>query len=70
MNNKDTIVIHPYLKSLRIQKEYFLDEAINLVKAIKLNCLFSNSVGLEKINPKTYLNTGFLFSLIKKKRGT
>ena len=67
MNNKDTIVIHPYLKSLRVQKGYFLKEAINLVKAINLNCLYSHCVGLEKISPKTYLNTGFIFSLIKKK---
>ncbi len=67
MNNKDTIVIHPYLKSLRVQKGYFLKEAINLVKAINLNCLYSHSVGLEKISPKTYLNTGFIFSLVKKK---
>ncbi len=68
MNNKDTIVIHPYLKSLRNEKEYFLDEAINLVKAINLNCLHNNSVGLEKISPKTYLNTGFLNTLNKKKQ--
>ena len=63
MNNNDIIVIHPYLKTSRGEKDYFLNEAVNLVKAINLNCLYSGCVGLEKISPKTYLNEGFLLKL-------
>ena len=51
MNNKDILVIHPYLKK-RINKDYFLEEAINLVKAINLNCIDSLLVGLDTISPK------------------
>jgi len=60
MNNKDILVIHPYLKRKRINKEYFLEEAINLVKAIDLNCIDSLLVGLDKISSKTFLNKGFI----------
>ena len=60
MNDKDILVIHPYLKKKRINKDYFLEEAINLVKAINLNCIDSLLVGLETISPKTYLNKGFI----------
>ena len=41
INHKDIIVIHPYLKKSRLDKEYFLEEAINLVKAINLNCIYN-----------------------------
>ena len=47
MNNKDILVIHPYLKTKRINKDYFLEEAVNLVKAINLNCVDSILVGLS-----------------------
>jgi len=60
MNNKDILVIHPYLKRKRINKDYFLEEAINLVKAINLNCIDSLLVGLDKISSKTFLNKGFI----------
>ena len=60
MNDKDILVIHPYLKKGRIPKDYFLEEAVNLVKAINLNCVDSLLVGLDKISPKTYLNKGFI----------
>ena len=60
MNNKDILVIHPYLKRKRINKDYFLEEAVNLVKAINLNCIDSLLVGLDKINSKTFLNKGFI----------
>ena len=53
MNHKDIIVIHPYLKKSRLDKEYFLEEAINLVKAINLNCIYSSYAGLQNINTKT-----------------
>ena len=60
MNNKDILVIHPYLKKKRINKDYFLEEAVNLVKAINLNCVDSLLVGLDKISSKTFLNKGFI----------
>ena len=60
MNNKDILVIHPYLKKKRINKDYFLEEAVNLVKAINLNCIDSLLVGLDKISSKTFLNKGFI----------
>ena len=60
MNNRDILVIHPYLKKKRINKDYFLEEAVNLVKAINLNCIDNLLVGLDTISPKTYLNKGFI----------
>ena len=63
MNNKDILVIHPYLKRKRINKDYFLEEAVNLVKAINLNCIDSVLVGLDKISSKTFLNKGFIRKL-------
>ena len=68
MNNNDIFIIHPYLKSLKNKQLYNLDEAKNLVKAIGLKCKKSSMIGLEKISPKTYLNTGnilFLRKIIK-----
>ena len=47
MKNNGILVIHPYLKSNRMSKDYCLEEAINLVKAIGLDCLNSIAVGLE-----------------------
>ncbi len=63
MNHKDIIVIHPYLKKSRLDKEYFLEEAINLVKAINLNCIYGSYAGLQNINTKTYLNFGYINNL-------
>ena len=58
MNKDNIIVIHPYLKANRIQKDCDLEEASKLTEAINLNPIFFRSIGLEKINPKTYLNKG------------
>ena len=66
MINQEVIVIHPYLKNNRINKFQRLSEAINLVKAIDLNCIFSSSVGLLKINSNTYINKGYV-DILKKK---
>lgn len=60
MNNKDVFVIHPYLKSRRIFKDSDLDEAYKLTEAINLNPVFIQSVGLDSINSKTFLNSGFV----------
>ena len=50
MVNQEVIVIHPYLKSNRVNKSQRLLEAINLVEAINLDCTYSSSVGLLNIN--------------------
>ena len=50
MNNTDIFVVHPYLKSSRHDKDFFLDEAVNLVTSINLKCIFKSQVGLEKIS--------------------
>jgi len=63
MNNKDIFVVHPYLKSSRHDKDFFLDEAVNLVASINLNCIFKSQVGLEKISSKTFLNKGYINKL-------
>ena len=63
MNNKDILVVHPYLKSSRHDKDFFLDEAVNLVTSINLNCIFKSQVGLEKISSKTFLNKGYINKL-------
>ena len=61
MNNTQTIVIHPYIKRSRGSKEILLEEAIKLVQAINLNCIDSSLVGIDSINPKTYLKSGYVF---------
>ena len=66
MNEKDVVVIHPYLKIKRLYKESDLIEAEKLTEAIKLIPLESQSVGLNKINPKTYINSGFIKNLREK----
>ena len=63
MKNNGILVIHPYLKSNRMSKDYCLEEAINLIKAIGLDCLESSAVGLEKISSKTFLNIGYIKKL-------
>ena len=60
MKNNGILVIHPYLKSNRMSKDYCLEEAINLIKAIGLDCVESSGVGLEKISSKTFLNIGYI----------
>jgi len=67
MNDRDAFVIQPYLKISRYDKDYYLKEAINLVRSININCVFSQSVGLQRIDSKTYLNSGYV-SLLKEKR--
>ena len=63
MNNTQTIVIHPYLKRSRVSKEILLDEAIRLVRAINLKCIDELLVGIDNINPKTYLKSGYVVFL-------
>ncbi|MFL2661770.1 MAG: GTPase HflX [Alphaproteobacteria bacterium] len=59
----ETAVIHPYIKKSRGYKDLFLKEAISLVKAIELDVVYSKSVGIDKINSKTYLRSGFIDDL-------
>ena len=66
MNNTDIFVVHPYLKSSRHDKDFFLDEAVNLVTSINLKCIFKSQVGLEKISSKTFLNKGYINKLKNK----
>ena len=63
MKNNGILVIHPYLKSNRMSKDYCLEEAVNLIKAIGLDCVESSAVGLEKISSKTFLNIGYIKKL-------
>ena len=58
MNEKEVIIIHPYLKTKRLFKDSDLIEAKKLIEAINLESKFSKGIGLEKINPKTYINSG------------
>ena len=55
------MVIQPHLKKSREHRELLLNEAISLVKAIDLKCVFSGIAGIDKVNPKTYLNSGYVF---------
>ena len=64
MENTNTFVIHPYLKKTKYDKLLLLNEAVSLARAINLKCIFSDTVGLDKINSKTYLNSGYV-ELIK-----
>ncbi len=68
MNEKDAFVIQPYLKFKRYNKDFLLDEAIKLLEAIDLKCVFSKSVGLEKIHPKTFFNSGYVSFLLEKSK--
>ena len=56
MNNNDIFIIHPYLKSLKNKKLYYL-RGKESSKSNKLKCK-SSTIGLEKLSPKTYINTG------------
>ena len=69
MNNNDVFVIHPYLKIRRMFKDSDLEEAYKLTEAIDLNPIFIKSVGLDKINSKTFLNSGFVKTIFDSKTG-
>ena len=66
MNRTDTFVIQPHLKKSNDLKNILLNEAESLVKAIDLKCVFSAIAGIDRINPKTYLNSGYV-SFLKEK---
>ena len=66
MNSTQTIVIHPYIKRSRSSKEILLEEAIKLVQAINLNSIDASLVGIDSINPKTYLKSGYVVFLKQK----
>ncbi len=61
-----TLVIHPFVKKSRDSKEFLLDEAVSLVQAIELECIYSSLVGLDNINPKTYIKSGYVKFLKEK----
>ena len=60
MNQTKTLVIQPYIKKHKEYKGILLNEAIDLVEAINLRCVFSSNVGIDKVNPKTYLKSGYV----------
>ena len=66
MNNKQILIVHPFLKFTRNKNNYFLSEAENLVQAINLECVESSLLGLEKISPNTFINKGNLIIFKKK----
>jgi len=66
MKRTDILVIQPHLKKSREHRELLLDEAISLVKAIDLKCVYSGIAGIDKVNPKTYLNSGYVIFLKNK----
>ena len=66
MNNKQILIVHPFLKFTRNKNNYFLSEAENLVQAINLECVESSIIGLEKISPNTFINKGNLIVFKKK----
>lgn len=66
MNNKQILIVHPFLKFTRNKNNYFLSEAENLVQAINLECVESLLIGLEKISPNTFINKGNLIIFKKK----
>ena len=61
--DNSVIIIHPYLKLNRNNKEADLNEAIKLSEAINLKTVYKRSIGIEKINSKTYINTGIVYEL-------
>ena len=66
MINQEVIVIHPFLKNNRVNKYQRLSEAINLVEAINLDCIYSSSVGLINVNSNTFINKGYV-SILRNK---
>ena len=69
MNEKEIFIIHPYLKTNRLLKDSDLVEAQKLIEAIDLKSRYIQSIGLEKINPKTFINTGSVCKLKLKIKG-
>lgn len=65
MNEKETILIHPYLKNKRYFKDNQLNEAKKLISAINLTTKNILSIGLEKINSQTFINSGNIEKLKK-----
>ena len=65
MNEQDALVIQPYLKLKRYDKDYLLNEGINLLRAINLKCVFSQAVGLDDIHPRTFFRSGYVGFLLK-----
>ena len=63
MNEKDVFIIQPYLKVNKIYKETDLYEAKKLIEAINLNPSLLKLVGLDKINSKTFINSGLVIEL-------
>ena len=70
MNNKQILIVHPFLKFTRNKNNYHLSEAENLVQAINLECVESSLIGLEKISPNTFINKGNLIVFKKKLQDT
>ena len=62
MNEKDVFIIQPYLKVNKIYKETDLYEAKKLIEAINLNPSLLKLVGLDKINSKTFINSGLVLA--------
>ena len=65
MNEKEIIIINPYFKKNRYNKDYYLQEAKDLIKSINLGVNYSLSIGIDKINSRTYLNSGNISKLCK-----
>ena len=65
MNEKEIIIINPYFKKNRYNKDYYLQEAKDLIKSINLCIYYSLSIGIDKINTRTYLNSGNISKLCK-----
>ena len=66
MNEKEILIVHPYFKKNRFQKDKQLNEAKKLSLSINLEIKDSKSFGIEKINPKTFLNDGNLDFFLEK----
>ena len=61
MKRTDILVIQPHLKKSREHRELLLNEAISLVKAIDLKCVYSGIAGIDKVNQKLILTQVMLF---------
>ena len=65
MNEREILIVIPYFKKDRHQKEKYLNEARELTLAINLKAKEIQSFGIEKINSKTFLNQGNLNIIIQ-----
>ena len=52
MNEKEILIVHPYLKKNRFQKDKQFNEAKQLSLSINLEIKDSQSFGIEKDKPK------------------